>query len=159
MTYSLQEVTFSDLTGLVQEAIDTKSFLPLKGDEESFLRSLPQLFGGHPDCRFFVLLENQVQEIGFIVVLPHKEERTLSIGPMYIREQCQGMGLGKHLVEGLIRWAKAEGIEWLFTQTWGENTRSRRVFEGLGFQCVGEEPGTRVNGDSTVKYLLQIEGQ
>lgn len=157
MTCSLKEVTFSDLTDLIREANATEAFLPERGDGESFLYNFLREFEGDRDCHFFALLKDRSQEIGFIVTLPHQEEGTLSIGPLYIGEQYRGMGFGRRLVEELIRWAKAREIRRLFTRTWGGNIHSRRIFEGLLFQLVKEVPDTRINGDSTVQYLLQID--
>jgi L-amino acid N-acyltransferase YncA len=159
MIYSMQEKTFSDLTALVWEAETAQAFLPLRGDEPPVLYNLLKRFEGHQDCHFFALLKEPSQEVGFIVTLPYKREGTLGVGPLYIREQYRGMGLGKRLVQELIRWARARGVKGLFAQTWGENVSSRRIFESLGFQFVGETPDTRINGDSTVQYLLQMDRQ
>jgi L-amino acid N-acyltransferase YncA len=155
--YTLKEVVYSDLTDLVCEAIETQGFLPLKADEQPFLHVMPRIFEGHPDFHSFVLLEEQSQQAGFIVVLPHQEEHTLSIGPMYISNRYRGKGLGKRLVQELIGWSQVNGVKRLFTQTWGGNVASKRIFEGLGFEYIGEEAKTRVNGDSTVKYYFHLE--
>ena len=157
MAYSLKEVPYSDLTDLMREAMDSQGLLPLTEDVQPFLQVLPELFQSHPDYHPFLFLENETQPVGFIVALPHREPGTLSIGPMYISRQYRGQGLGYRLVEALIQWAKTYGIAFLSTQTWGRNAPSRRIFEKLGFECVGEQPNTRVDTDGTVRYLLRIE--
>ncbi len=140
---------------MIQEAKAVRAFLPFKGNREPFLDSMGQM-EGLADCHFFLFLSDQSEPIGFAVILPHKEERVVSIGPVYVREQFQGQGLGRRLIEGLVEWAKIKGVRALFTQTWGGNTRARRLLENLGFQFLREKPDTRVNGDSTVQYLLEI---
>ncbi len=157
MTYSLKEVPYSDLANLVREAMDSQGLLPLTEDIQPFLQVLPGLFESHPNYHPFLLLENETYPVGFIIALPHKEPGTLSIGPMYISRQYRGKGLGHRLVEALIQWAKTHGVACLSTQTGKKNTPSRRIFEKLAFECIGEQPNTRVNADSTVRYLLRIE--
>jgi GNAT superfamily N-acetyltransferase len=156
---SLREVTFSDLAALIREAVRSGAFLPLKGDAEPFLLSMPRLLEGHPDYHLFVLEANEGREVGFVVTLPHKEAGTVSIGPLYVRERYRGRGWGGQMVACLVAWAGSRGITALFAQTWGKNAASRRILEGLGFRCVGEAADTRVDGDSTIKYRLQIEGR
>ena len=140
---------------MIQEAKSARAFLPFKDDREPFLDSMGQM-EGLADYHFFLLLKDLSEPIGFAVILPHKEEKVVSIGPLYVREQVQGRGLGRRLIEGLIEWAKTKEVRALFTQTWGGNTRARRLLEDLGFQFLREKPDTRVNGDSTVQYLLEI---
>lgn len=103
---SLREVTFSDLTGLVREAVRSGAFLPLKGDAEPFLLSLPRLFEGHPDYHLFVLGAAAAKAVGFFVTLPHKEAGTVSIGPLYVRERYRGQvddGAARHNLCAVLR--------------------------------------------------------
>jgi GNAT superfamily N-acetyltransferase len=155
MSCVLVEVAYSALSDLIQEAKAMSAFVPLKADESSFLDSMGRL-EGFPESHFFLLVRGDSEAVGFAAMLPHEEEETLSIGPVYVREEYQGQGLGRRLVEEIVSWAEDRGGKWLFTQTWGENVGSRRVLEGLGFEFVEEELNTRVNGDSTVQYVLEL---
>ena len=154
-TYTLAEVAYLELADMIQEAKAARAFLPFKGDREPFLDSMGQM-EGFADYHFFLFLRDQSDPVGFAVILPHKEDKVVSIGPVYVREQLQGRGLGRRLIGGLIEWAKAREVKALFTQTWGGNTRARRLLEDLGFQFLREKPDTRVDGDSTVQYLLEV---
>lgn len=111
---------------------------------------------GHEGYVFFALLDDAAKAVGFVVILPHQQEGVSSVGPVYVGSGYRGKGLGRRLIEETIRWAKGKEIRRLFTKTWGGNTRSRRLFEGVGFRMVQEEPDTRVNGDSTVEYFLKV---
>lgn len=155
MTCALVEVSYSELRNLIQEASAANAFLPLKGDEEPFLHSMGRL-EGLPDHHFLLFLMDQAEEIGFAVMLPHAEAGVLAIGPLYVGQQYQGQGLGRVLLEEVISWARIREVSGLFAQTWGANTRSRRLLEGAGFEFLQEVPGMRVNGDSTVQYLLDM---
>ena len=153
--YTLAEGAYSELVDLIQEAKAARAFLPFKGDREPFLDSMGQR-EGFADYHFFLFLKDQSEPVGFAAILPHKEEKAVSIGPLYVREQFQGRGLGRRLIEGMIEWSKIKEIRALFTQTWGDNTRARRLLEDLGFEFLREKSDTRANGDSTVQYLLEM---
>lgn len=152
--YQLREVAYSDLADLIQEAKSLKAFLPSKSDEGAFLDSLRR-FEGRSGSHFFLFLQGDAEAVGFATILPYKAAKMLSIGPLYVKKKYQGQGLGKTLVAEVISWAMHRGLKGLFTQTWGENERSRRVFEKLGFEFLGAKPNTRVNGDSTIQYMLK----
>jgi RimJ/RimL family protein N-acetyltransferase len=156
--YTLKETTYPALTPLIKEALETRAFLRLQADPKPFLQMMPRLFAGDPNYHLFALRNDREENIGFIVTLPHADDDTLRIGPIYVAERYRGRGAGRRMVELLIAWAKREGVARLFTKTWGGNAASRRIFAGLGFTCIGEEPHTRVNGDSTVKYQRNTGG-
>jgi len=154
--YSFEESGFVEIEELMEEAEAAQAFLPLKGDVPPYLRNLCTYFQEECECRFFILLDNQRTKLGFLVLLLHPEDNTMSIGPMYICQKHQGKGLGIRLVREAVQWAKAQGADKIFTQTWGQNIRSQRVFERFYFQRTQEIPDTRINGDSTVKYEYTI---
>jgi RimJ/RimL family protein N-acetyltransferase len=154
MMCKLLEVAYSDLSDLIQEAESLKAFLPSKSNEFSFLDSMGK-FEGSSGSHFFLFVQGDAETVGFATILPYKADEILSIGPIYVKKKYQGQGLGKTLVEEIISWAMNRGLKGLFTQTWGENERSRRVFEKLGFKFLGEKPDARVNGDSTIQYMLK----
>jgi GNAT superfamily N-acetyltransferase len=155
MAYRLVEAEYSDLSDLIREAKGVNAFLPIKEDEEPFLDSMGQ-FEGLPDHHFFLFREEGSAAVGFAVVLPHREAGVLTIGPVYVSERHRGRGLGGQMLEELITWSRLRGVRGLFTETWGRNDRSRRLLEAAGFRFLGEKPLTRVDGDSTVQYFLEL---
>jgi ribosomal protein S18 acetylase RimI-like enzyme len=160
-TYRLREVAYAELTALVDECVNTQAFLPRIDDETPFILGLPEIFGGHPDFHCFALTMLDGRMAAFVVVLPPVDGAagTLVIGPMYVGAAHRGHGLGRRLVAETVAWARARGVRRLLVETWGRNDRARRIFEALGFMCVAEELDTRVDGDSTVSYMLELDEQ
>lgn len=149
-----KEISTSEVIGLIQEADSRKAFLPSVGDPEfSVERFLTQ--ENFPGYRLFGIEDENHEMVGFISIKP-KDESEIVIGPMYVKEGSRGKGLGKMQVEKLIEWAMEQGLKTISTKTWGGNKGSRRIFEELGFTLVEEKPKARVNGDSTIKYSLEI---
>jgi GNAT superfamily N-acetyltransferase/NTP pyrophosphatase (non-canonical NTP hydrolase) len=152
--HSVHEVRALDLAGVLHEAIATAAFVPRRDDTEPFLLFLLAEGDALAGTRFFALHGPTEEVVGFAVILPHDEEGTVSLGPLYVREPERGKGLGRYLVSTVIRWAGLHGARRLFTQTWGRNATARRLFEHLGFRLIHETPDARIDGDSTVDYML-----
>jgi RimJ/RimL family protein N-acetyltransferase len=150
--YIFEDSSFAEIEDLVEEAEAAQAFVPMKGDVPPYLLNLFEYFQQKCEYRFFLLLDNQRTKLGFLLFLLHPEENAMSIGSMYIGQKYQGQGLGIRLVKEAVQWAKAQGADTIFTQTWGQNIRSQRIFERFHFQRTQEIPDTRINGDSTVKY-------
>ena len=153
----LKEVRVAQAADLIQMA-DTEQVFLADADSpnfsvEKFLLSQETL----PDFHFFVETSSQGERLGFISLLPHKTKGTISIGPMYVRKEYRGRGVGKLLVEQVVAWARENKFKKVFTKTWGQNQGSRKIFESLNFKQTKETLGARVNGDSTVTYELPLE--
>jgi ribosomal protein S18 acetylase RimI-like enzyme len=157
VTYSVQAVAFVDLTELVDETISTGAFIERRDDaDEPFLRAIPEIFGDEPDFRCFATFDNGDQPVGYVTIFPNAESDALDIGPLYVRKQCRGRGLGRRLMESALEYAREKGVQKVYTATWGENLRVRRLFESLGFEYIRTIPDARINGDSTVEYVLLL---
>ena len=157
MTYSLQEVVFSNLRELVDETINTGAFIERRDDAGGpFLRAIPEIFGDEPDFRCLAVLADGDKPVGYVTILPREDSGALDIGPLYVGTQYRGRGLGRRLMEGALDYARGEGVKKIHTATWGENRRVQRLFESLGFERIREIPDTRINGDSTVEYVLRL---
>ncbi len=152
--YEIKESKYTDLFELIDEAKKLNAFVQSKEDKMIFLDCMKEL-ENISECYFFLYIKDNSVPIGFAIILPYKDNKILSIGPIYIKEKFQGQGLGKQLVEELIFWAKNNRKIGLFTKTWGENIRSRKIFVELGFSFLKEEKNVRMNGDSTIQYLIK----
>jgi RimJ/RimL family protein N-acetyltransferase len=155
MDFTFKEMTSEQIQHIVDEADKEGRFLPQKEEPNFKVSELFKYFMNNKDFYIFAFMEG-THITGFISILPTNEENTLSIGPMYISQRYQGHGLGKKQVIEVIKWAKDKNIKKLYTKTWGQNFRSRRIFESLGFTFVTEISCARINGDSTVKYEYVI---
>ena len=155
MGFWLVETDLAAIGWLIQEADTSRAFLPSKDEPGFAAYGLLEEFKGRPGYHLFALTDG-TNTAGFVSTLPSEKPDTLDIGPMYIRPQSRGQGLGKALVQELIAWTRSNDTGYLYTRTWGGNLPSRRIFEGLGFQLVKEKPGARTDNDSTLYYILDL---
>ena len=156
MNYSLCQTKVQEIIDIIHEADDSKEFLPSKADADfsvyKFFIESDQNIGIY----LFALKDDHGLSLGFISLIPDKVALHAHIGPMYIRRQYRGLSLGKIQVQEIIEWCKNIGVKKLSSKTWGSNLRSRKIFEELGFTIYDERLGQRINGDSTVKYSIDI---
>jgi RimJ/RimL family protein N-acetyltransferase len=150
---SFEETPLEQIAEIVREVDRSRAFLHSKSEPGFSCYTFLDEFACDPDFHAFALrCENEIA--GFVTLLPGASKDTQDIGPMYIRPAYQGQGLGGKQIQAAVRWAKARGIRHMHARTWGGNIRARRIFEKAGFVLEREVPNARVNGDSTVFYLL-----
>ena len=53
---------------------------------------------------------------------------------LHVKDQFQGQGIGRHLMMEAIAKLEGEGCRVIYTHTDETNTRSRRLYAGLGFK-------------------------
>lgn len=158
MPYSFELTTLSEIAPLIEEIETTHAFVIRRGDVPPFFLSMLAEVEEQPNVGCFALRERSRDAIaGIVTTLPHKEAGAVDIGPLYVRPAYRGQGLGKRLIKELIQWAKTQGLQALYVQTWGRNARARHTFESVGFTFVKETANARVNGDSTVTYRLCLK--
>jgi L-amino acid N-acyltransferase YncA len=56
---------------------------------------------------------------------------------VYVRRECRGHGAGRAVLAALIEAAKAAGLHKLTSRVFPENTASRALPKGLGFEEIG----------------------
>lgn len=152
----LVQTAIDDINDVLREVDETGAFLHSRDEPDFSTAAFLREFEGAPGFALFAWLE-QGQVAGFISLLPDEECDTLSVGPMYVSPVFQGRGIGGAQFRAVVAWARERGIRRLWVRTWGGNVRARRVFERAGFSLDHEIPNHRVNGDSTVYYLLDID--
>jgi GNAT superfamily N-acetyltransferase len=160
MDYSLKLVDYAELAETILEAEETQAFLQTRADPDFSVSAFCR--DGHDDpeltgFRLFTIMDEKDTPTGFIAVWDTPRKGMLYIGPMYINKASRGKGLGRLQVKKLITWCRENGFRGLYTNTWGQNAAPRKIFEGLGFHLVRESENTRINADSTVYYLLDVD--
>jgi RimJ/RimL family protein N-acetyltransferase len=155
MAFMLKETSPEELLSIINKADQDSAFLPNRDEPNFKVSDLLMNLMHEKDFHIFAFAD-EMNIVGFISILPNNEEEALAIGPMYILKEYQGLGLGKKQVVELVEWAKCKQTRKIYTRTWGQNRRSRKIFECLGFILIAENPGQRINGDSTFKYVLNI---
>ena len=152
------ETTLESILDIVREVDERGAFLVSKDEPDFSTVEFLRAFQKKPGFRLFAWTE-QAQKAGFISILPHSDPHTFYIGPMYIRPSFQGQRLGYAQMAAAVEWARQQGAKRLLVRTWGKNVRARRIIERLGFRLDREIPDARINGDSTVYYVLDIENE
>lgn len=150
--FVLKKISFKIIKNLVKEADGEKIFLPSISDKNFSVEN----FFTENNKKIFLYgsyLDNNL--IGFLSVLPQSNQ-LVSLGPMYISKEFRKCGFGEKQLKEIIFKLKQTNISGIKTKTWGENKPSRHIFEKLRFKLVDEKPNARVNGDSTVKYYLEL---
>jgi dTDP-4-amino-4,6-dideoxy-D-galactose acyltransferase len=71
------------------------------------------------------------EAVGYITCSSRGEESW--IGLMGVADKCQGMGLGKQLVEGFLAWSVEQGACRATVVTQGRNLRAQRLYQRMGF--------------------------
>lgn len=94
--------------------------------------------------------------IGFISTFPNKTEGRISIGYAYLKQSYRGQGLGFTMRQNLINWIKNAGFKEVFAKTWKANTAMVHLNEKMGFVLQEEVKNDRIDGDSTLKFLLKL---
>lgn len=151
----LIQVAVDDMVDVLREVDETGAFVHSRDEPDFSVVEFLRSFDGAPGFALFAWLE-QGQVAGFISLLP-EDDQSLSVGPMYVRPAFQGQGIGGAQFQAAVDWAQERGARRLWVRTWGGNVRARRVFERAGFSLDREIPDHRVNGDSTVYYLMDID--
>ena len=150
--FELRKVNINEILNLIKEADEEEAFLASISDGSFFVKKFftennkrISLYGS--------FLDNKL--VGFLSILS-EEDNIVSIGPMYISKGFRGYRFGEKQIREVINKLKQNGIKGIKTKTWGGNKASRKIFENLNFILMEEKLNARINGDSTVKYYLEL---
>ncbi len=151
----LQETSLAAAQEIIREVDQTNAFVVAKDEPDFSTWAFLGEFEREQDFHLFGLIARS-EMVGFISVLPHAGQDALDIGPMYVRPRFRGRGWGRAQIAGVVEWAGARGTRRLYLRTWGQNARVRHIVEKLGFRLDREIPNARIDGDSTVYYVLDM---
>jgi RimJ/RimL family protein N-acetyltransferase len=114
--------------------------LPDELTDEGFREKIIAL--ANNDSAAFLVMECDGKIVGHAVLEPHKLATASHVVflTIAIHEGYQGKGLGRTLLEHLIKWAKAhKKIEKFEIQVRSSNTRAIKLYESLGFLQEGRK--------------------
>lgn len=153
----LREVSYAKIKPLAIEVVETGAFVTRRDDDIPFVLSLDE-WEGLPGVHFFLVEGENGEPAGFTSLLPPEGEESsdVVIGPTYLSPAFRGRGWGKSMLREVIGWATQGGARCFSSQTWGRNVVMRAIFEDLGFHLLKEILDARINGDSTVFYMMEI---
>lgn len=93
--------------------------------------------------RWFLLAEHDSGLLGFAEVLldaqtsPVEGVSGAELVRLYVQPQAQGLGIGKHLLQGAERAATERRLPQLWLTAWDGNHRAHAFYEALGYNDVG----------------------
>jgi GNAT superfamily N-acetyltransferase len=80
----------------------------------------------------------QIIATGYIQIRPSKQSLSHKmhgyLGFMYVVPEFRGKGLNRLIMDGLIGWGKAQGIEVFYLDVYADNQAAINAYEKLGFK-------------------------
>jgi ribosomal-protein-alanine N-acetyltransferase len=124
---TIREASFADIDCITD--IDTAAFEPFwQYNHHIFEIALRQ-------AATFTVIESEKRILGYQLSTWHIESAHL--GRLAIIPEWQGHGLGRMLVEEMLRFFEARGIYRVTVNTQANNYPSQRLYKSLGFKTTG----------------------
>lgn len=103
----------------------------------------------HAELYGFVGLERELRA---------KNRHKATVMGMYVAPEVAGQGVGRALLDALVRHARANGVESLVLTVTEGNARARRLYDAAGFRSFGVEPdAVRVEGRAFAKNHMHLD--
>lgn len=127
------------------------------GERDQPLEAAAQRLAAHA----FIGAYQHAELYGFVGLqreLRAKTRHKATVMGMYVAPEVGGQGVGRTLLDALVRHARANGLESLVLTVTEGNDRARRLYEAAGFRSFGIEPDAiRVGGRSCAKNHMQLD--
>lgn len=105
----------------------------LDNPEESILKAGGQIF--------FAYLEESGQVVGTCALIPHGN--ALELAKMAVDESIRGQGIGKHLMQASVDYARTAGVEAIELETSSHLPNAIKLYERFGFLHTPVSPDTK----------------
>ncbi len=151
---TLSRLSLKDINDLISES--ENAFLQSASKPHETTRSLLDNFQKDPQFAIYGYIIKS-KPASYITALSNKDNNTISIGPMFVSGKHRNSGLGKKQVLDFINLYKNKGANDFFTKTWQNNNASIKIFTDLGFKEIKRHPNDRIDGDSTIDYMLILK--
>ncbi|MEL6257490.1 MAG: GNAT family N-acetyltransferase [Pseudomonadota bacterium] len=129
--------TFSETFGREYAATDLSAFLDKTFNPE---RQAIEIVDPEMEVR---VAESKRALVAYALLGPLKlpvdpgDRKALELHRIYVREERQGVGLGRILLSWTITRARERGADDLFLGVWADNARAIAVYESRGFEAIG----------------------
>jgi DNA-binding MarR family transcriptional regulator/GNAT superfamily N-acetyltransferase len=84
------------------------------------------------------IAERNGEIVGSVFVVA-KSKHVAKLRLLLVEPTARGLGIGKRLVDEVVRFARSAGYKKVVLWTQGELTAARRIYHAAGFRCVREE--------------------
>jgi L-amino acid N-acyltransferase YncA len=121
----------------VTESTNTFDLVPRTSEQQHAW--LAEHAGAHPAI---VALGDDAKVVGYGSLSPYKERpayATTVEDSLFVHRDHRGQGVGRHLLDELLRLAADHGFHAVIARIVGDNAASIRVHETCGFELVGVE--------------------
>lgn len=82
---------------------------------------------------------------------------TCELVKMYLLQEVRGKGLGKHLIEMALRFARERGYQRVYIETMPELKKAMGIYEKFGFQYLSEPMGNTGHSGCSIWMLKELE--
>lgn len=114
-----------------------------------------------PHCNFyFVFVNNSLA--GYFKLNSEKAQtdlfdaRAIELERIYVLAEFQNLGIGKIIIEEVMKIVREEGKEYIWLGVWEENTRAIKFYESMGFVKFGRHP-YYIGKDKQMDWLMKLE--
>jgi DNA-binding MarR family transcriptional regulator/GNAT superfamily N-acetyltransferase len=101
------------------------------------------------------IAERNGETVGSVFVVG-KSKHVAKLRLLLVEPSARGLGIGKRLVDEVVRFARAVGYRKVVLWTQSELTAARRIYHAAGFRCVREE-SHRSFGTPAVAEVWELE--
>lgn len=97
--------------------------------------------------------------ISLAVTNPRKKLKHITtINSMYVKNEYQNKGIGKQLINKIIKYSKSKEIEIINLSVVTTNTKAIGLYKYFGFRIYGEEKkGIKLDNEYIDMYLMTLE--
>jgi RimJ/RimL family protein N-acetyltransferase len=154
----LKETNLEKAKEILNFAEKENAFVNSVGEGDLTIYEVLENFGNSKNFKLYEIIFKD-KTIGLISSFPNPKrfgDEVISIGAMYILPGQKGQGYGKAALQLFLEKVKKQGFKKAFTKTWSSNKASNKILKELGFKEEGRKAKDRVNGDDTIKYILEF---
>jgi GNAT superfamily N-acetyltransferase len=101
------------------------------------------------------IAERDGERIGSVFVVA-KSKTAAKLRLLLVEPSARGLGIGKRLVDEVVRFARGAGYRKVVLWTQSELTAARRIYHAAGFRCVREE-SHRLFGTPAVAEVWELK--
>ena len=109
------------------------------------------------DAAFFIIqYEHQIVSCGGFAPLANSDKKICELRKMYFYQKIRGLGLGKKLLQLIIKQARAIGFEKIYLETVSRMEAANKLYQNNGFKALKEKEGHTGHSACDSYYIKQL---